>query len=285
MKFPKFILGHNSLIGVHHTDRKKDRLKPSLSTEDLEFLRFAVDIGVDGIVLDNHPVAIETANFLQEESDIAIFPMIPYAQAAVDKASSAGLSGVVKEMASSVIPLTKATIRSLQKISKMSVTQFGAHLATCKYLADYPKRNLGGVCFLHNVVTDLMLGWNSTKGIESFANAIRKNGMIPGFVTLNPSYILEISDIVGKDAWYMTSINSEGIQMGADKEFVESRIFSDPELNVLGMSLLGGGVLKPEEEIPRAFQFPAIKSVVVGTTSKHNLRTLMRIVSSTERVR
>ena len=98
-----------------------------------------MDIGVDGIVLDNHPVAIETANFLQEESDIAIFPMIPYVQAVVDKASSAGLSGVVKEMASSVIPLTKATIRSLQKISKMSVTQFGAHLATCKYLADYPK--------------------------------------------------------------------------------------------------------------------------------------------------
>ena len=38
----------------------------------------------------------------------------------------------------------------------------------------------------------------------------------------------------------MTSINSEGIQMGADKEFVESRVFSDPELNVLAASLLGG---------------------------------------------
>ena len=109
MKFPKFILGQ-FIIGVH-PQIGKDRLKPSLSTEDLEFLRFAVDIGVDGIVLDNHPVAIETANFLQEESDIAIFPMI-LMKAVVDKASSAGLSGVVKEMASSVIPLTEATIRS-----------------------------------------------------------------------------------------------------------------------------------------------------------------------------
>ena len=52
-------------------------------------------------------------------------------------------------------------------------------LATCKYLAEYPSRNLGGVCFLHNVVTDLMLGWESEKGIECFARAIRKMAWFP----------------------------------------------------------------------------------------------------------
>ena len=282
MDIPRFVLGHNSLIGVHHTDRSKDKLKPSLSKEDLDFLEFAVGIGIEGVVLDNHPVAIETAAFLESSSDVSIFPMIPYAQAVVDKASSSGLSGVVKEMASSIWPLTKAGMRSLFDITRLSLTQVGAHLATCKYLAEYPSRNLGGVCFLHNVVTDLMLGWESEKGIECFARAIRKNGMVPGFVTLNPSIIPEIVRVVGKEVWFMTSVNSAGIQMGPDKEYVEESVFSDPDINILAMSLLGGGVLDPAEEIPRAFQFPAIKSVVVGTTSKKNLEALMQIMTTLE---
>jgi len=126
------------------------------------------------------------------------------------------------------------------------------------------------------------LGWESKKGIECFAKAIRMNGMVPGFVTLNPSMIPEITRIVGKEVWFMTSVNSAGIQMGPAKEYVEEHVFSDPEINILAMSLLGGGVLNPAEEIPRAFLFPAIKSVVVGTTSKKNLEALMQIMSAME---
>jgi len=46
------------------------------------------------------------------------------------------------------------------------------------------------------------------------------------------------------------------------------------------MSLLGGGVLNPEVEIPRALSFPAVKSVVVGTSSKNNLSHLLSILDS-----
>ena len=265
---------------MHHTDRKKDKLKPGLSEEDIEFLRHAMNIGLEGIVLDNHPVALETANFLSSKSNVSILPMIPYAQEVVDKASSSGLSGVVKEMASSIGPLAKTGWRSIIGISKLSTTQIGAHLATCKYLNDYPRSNLGKVCFLHNVVTDLMIGWESERGIECFARAIRMNGMVPGFVTLNPNVIPEIAKISGSDSWFMTSVNSAGIQMGPDYGEVEENILSKGEYNILAMSLLGGGILDPQEEIPRALSFPAVKSVVVGTTSKQNLDNLVEIISS-----
>ncbi len=279
MEMPKFILGHNALIGVHHTDRKKDQLKPNLSDSDIDFLRFVIDAGVSGVVLDNHPVAIEAANFLHAESKIEVFPMIPYAQAVVDKASSSGLSGVVREMASSTGPLVKSIVRSIRGLPKFSISQLGAHLAVTKYLSDYPAKSFGGVCFLHNVVTDLMLGWDSRSGIESFSKAIRMNGMTPGFVTLNPQLIPEIIECVGDDVWFMTSVNSAGIQMGPDRMMVEREIFSKTEINVLGMSLLGGGILEPREEIRRAFEFPAIKSVVIGTGSKKNLTSLLEIMS------
>ena len=124
------------------------------------------------------------------------------------------------------------------------------------------------------------MGWGSEKGIECFARAIRMNGMIPGFVTLNPDAIPEIAKISGHDSWFMTSVNSAGIQMGPNFEEVEENILSRGEYNILAMSLLGGGVLDPRVEIPRALSFPAVKSVVVGTTSIRNLDNLLEIMSS-----
>jgi len=278
MVIPKFVLGHNALIGVHHSDKGRDMVKPGLSNEDLNFLRFAIESGVEAIVLDNHPAAIETAKLLTEESDIRILPMIPYAQAVVDEASSSGLSGVVREMAASVGILQKSIIRTMAKPGSIGLTQIGAHLATNKYLSDYPKSSLGKVCFLHNVVTDLMVGWGSELGLLSFSRAIRSCGMIPGFVTLNPLIIPEIVKVVGDDSWFMTSVNSEGIQMGPEREEVENMVLSNPRFNILAMSILGGGMLDPEVEIPRAFSFDAVKSIVVGTTSQTNLSHLLQIV-------
>ena len=104
------------------------------------------------------------------------------------------------------------------------------------------------------------------------------NGMIPGFVTLNPKVIPEIIEIVGDDVWFMTSVNSAGIQMGPDRQQVEEEILADSRINILAMSLLGGGVLDPEIEIPRALSFPAVKSVVIGTSSKDNLTSLIEIM-------
>ena len=84
MNIPRFVLGHNALIGVHHSDKNRDVLKPSLSKHDLSFLEFAIDSGVGAIVLDNHPAAIETAKVLSRKSEMSVLPMIPYAQAVVD---------------------------------------------------------------------------------------------------------------------------------------------------------------------------------------------------------
>ena len=280
MTIPQFVLGHNALIGVHHTDKGRDKQKSGMSDSDSDFLKFVAQSGVEAIVLDNHPVAIEVANFLAKDSSISVLPMIPYAQAVVDKASSSGLSGVVKEMASSIGPIVKTGFRSISRPRSLGLTQIGAHLATTKYLSEYPSRCLGNVCFMHNVVTDLMLGWDSLDGIRCFSRAIRMNKMIPGFVTLNPQCIPEIIGAVGSDVWFMTSVNSAGIQMGPNHMEVEESILSDENVNILAMSLLGGGVLNPEVEVPRALSFPAVKSVVVGTSSKNNLSHLLSILDS-----
>lgn len=274
---PRFLLGHNALIGVNHKDRALADVKTALGEDDRRFLRAAAEEGLAGIVLDNHPVAVEAARFLHEaHPSVRVFPMVPYAQEVVDSASKSGLGGIVKDMAATSVslgpgPLLGAAGRGLLG----DLTGAGARVAMGHYLRGFPKGR-HPVVFLHNAVTDLLLAWNATHALKSFADAARARGSAPGFVTLNPGRLPDLVEATGEDAWFMCAVNSRGIQMSPGQAEAE-RALDDPRLNVVAMSVLGGGLLDPKVEIPRAFKFPAVKSVVVGTTKVDNLRAVRRL--------
>ena len=240
-----------------------------------------IDLGIEAIVLDNHPVAIGVAKYLDLKApNVSVIPMVPYAQSVVDEASRSGLSGVVKEMLGSSISMGAGGIfRTIASLLTLNLPQAGSHVALWNYVRPFPSRK-PKVCFLHNVVTDLMLGWKSSSGIVSFANSCRSRGIIPGFVTLNPGEIPWMVDQVGTESWFMTSVNSAGVQMSPSKEMVEEEVLSRDDINILAMSVLGGGILEPKEEIPRALSFPAVKSLVIGSSNIDHIRDLQIIIQS-----
>ena len=277
---PRFVLGHNALIGVHHSDKSKDVLKDSITEKETNLIDQVIDLGIEAIVLDNHPVAIGVAIYLEEKApNVSVIPMVPYALSVVDEASRSGLSGVVREMLGSSISMGSGGIfRTIASLLSWNLTQAGSHVALWNYVRPFPSRK-PKICFLHNVVTDLMLGWSS-EGIVSFANSCRSRGITPGFVTLNPGEIPWMVDKIGTDAWFMTSVNSAGVQMSPSREIVEDEVLSRDEINILAMSVLGGGILDPKEEIPRSLSFPAVKSLVIGSGNIGHIRELQKVIQS-----
>ena len=250
MSLPRFVLGHNALIGVHHSDKTKDVLKDGLTSHEVNLIDEVIELGIEAIVLDNHPVAIGVANYLSENApEISVLPMVPYAQSVVDEASRSGLSGVVQEMLHSTLSMGIGGIgRTVWSIIFQNLPQAGSHIALWNYIRPFPNK-VPRICFLHNVVTDLMLGWGNSDGLISFANACRSRNIVPGFVTLNPGGIEWMVEHVGVDCWFMASVNSAGIQMSPSKDLVEARVLSRTDINILGMSVLGGGVLDPNKEV------------------------------------
>jgi hypothetical protein len=276
---PPFILGHNALIGVHHADRASAGVKHALSKRDHSLLDTAADVGVRAVLLDNHPVALEAARYLADRHpEVTVVPMVPYAQAVVDRASSGGMTAVARQIVSSGVRSGAALVRALTDFARGRLVDAGARIAVAHYLSGFPDRR-PPVCFLHNAVTDLMLGWGNREGLSAFAGACRSIGVTPGFVTLNPGALGELAGAVGDEAWYMCAVNSRGIQMSPSREEGE-RMLQDRRLDVVAMSVLGGGLLDPAAEIARAYEFPVVRSVVIGTSNEAHLREVVGLADS-----
>lgn len=274
---PSFLLGHNALIGVSHTDRSADVLKREFGEKDRVFLDQAVREGMRGIVLDTHPVALGAAAYLgQSHPEVLVIPMVPYAQGVVDQASRSGIGAMVKEMAESGLGRGAGVfLRTFGDLASGRLTSAGSRLALYQYLGGF--RGNPPVCFLHNIVTDLLLGWGAHEAIAGFARAVRERGALPGFVTLNGGSLPRLTQIAGRDIWFMCAVNSRGIQMSPSREEVEG-VLRDASYNVVAMSVLGGGLLRPEDEIPRAFSFPAVKTVIIGTTNAAHVKSALEIL-------
>ncbi len=274
---PSFLLGHNALIGVSHTDRSADVLKREFGEKDRAFLERAVQEGMRGIVLDTHPVALGAAEYLgRHHPGVMILPMVPYAQGVVDQASRSGIGAMVQEMAGSGMSRGAGVFaRTARDLLLGRLPAAGSRLAVLKYLAGFP--GSPPVCFLHNIVTDLLLGWGAEQALAGFAQAVRERGATPGFVTLNGGSLPRLAAIAGSDTWFMCAVNSRGIQMSPSREAVED-VLRDARFHVVAMSVLGGGLLRPEEEVPRALAFPAVKSLIIGTTNAGHVRSLLSIL-------
>jgi hypothetical protein len=276
MTLPPFILGHNALIGVDHVDRTRTGVKRSLAQQDRELLDAAADAGVRAVLLDNHPVALEAARYIADaHPEITVIPMVPYAQAVVDEASSGGMTAVARQVVASGVRSRGAVARAAANIVGGSWVRAGAHMAVAHYLSGFPNPR-PPVCFLHNAVTDLMLGWGNLEGLAGFAGACRSAGITPGFVTLNPGRLAEIATAIGYDVWFMCAVNSRGIQMSPSREAGEKAL-RDRRFRVVAMSVLGGGLLDPATEIERAYGFPAVRSIVIGTSREEHLREVVAL--------
>lgn len=278
MTLPRFVLGHNALIGVNHRDHTLTQVKTTLTKNDELVLLEAAELGVRAMVLDNHPVALQAADLLRSRApQVQVIPMVPYAQQVVDSVSRAGLGGMISDMAKTSLtmgPLNMA--RAVAAATTGNLPTAGSITALAHHLSGFGRVN-APACFLHNAVTDLFAGWEAHDALAGFARACRGRNMAPGFVTLNPGSIPEIRRVVGDDAWFMCAVNSRGIQMSPNQSAAEE-VLRNPSLNVIAMSVLGGGLLDPEKEIPRTYQFPAVKSIVASTSRVDNLRKLVAIV-------
>jgi hypothetical protein len=278
---PAFLLGHNALIGVNHRDHTTSGPKREMGAADRALLETAVALGVRGVVLDNHPVALEAARYLATHgAGVSIVPMVPYAQAVVDDVSRGGVGGVVRAMARSAGSVGFAGgLRTAGALARGNLPGAGSGIAVAHYLRDFPRRK-PGVVFLHNTVTDLFVAWGAQGALRGYADAVRARGGVPGFVTLNPGRIPQIERAVGPGCWFMCAVNSAGVQMSPGREDAEA-VLQDPGRQVVAMSVLAGGMLDPATEIPRALAFPAVKSVVVGTSRAEHLKRLVEIVRAT----
>ncbi|MEM3551478.1 MAG: hypothetical protein QXV01_10355, partial [Candidatus Bathyarchaeia archaeon] len=113
----------------------------------------------------------------------------------------------------------------------------------------------------------LDLDWVFKSYTEFFWGA----GIVPGFNTGNFALLVEKFrgwDINLEDVVIAAPFNKVGFQMVPSREECERALESLPKPNVLAISILAAGYLKPEEAVDYIAGLPNIKGVAVGISKE-----------------
>lgn len=286
MSIDPIILGHNQFIGVDHfsQDRARDRVQLFSDNENiLNVVRDFYELGGTGMMLSTHP---RTKSILETigsdpvlSKNLNMYPLIPYAQGYVRKANEMGIVGMLKDILEPASTSTKLKILIKGGMNVFN-QDFFSMLSTFIDVEMLPFNGFNvKAVFLHNVLTDLALSMNSQKVFEFFIDHIKENyNAVPAFGTMNFVRLVESFDEWGiKKPLVMTSFNKAGFQMNPSREECE-RCLRDYDVDVLAMSTLAAGYLKPKEAYEYLFSLPNIKSAVVGVSSKEHAEETFGII-------
>jgi hypothetical protein len=150
------------------------------------------------------------------------------------------------------------------------------------YLSTKPKNASLQSVLLHEVLTDLCLGFQETGLLNVFAQHVReKYHVSPGFVTYNLGKFVSVFEEAGlsmRDIIIMTPFNSLGFQMSPGRAPSEACLSGCSGANVIAMSIMAGGYLTLDQAVDYLRTLPNLAGIAVGASSKqHAEETFTRL--------
>lgn len=281
-------LGDNQFFAVNHMSQERSFAQAERFGTDeaiLSVMRSAYDKGIRSMMLHSHPRAENICETLRKDpqawKDFWMYPCIPYAFKYVMALNEKGFYPVLMDQ------IKKAGVGA----SLSMFLKGGLGLATKDYfkligvLVDlemqiYRKLPVRAV-FLHNVVTDLLLALEIDGVLKFFADYVRdKHETRPGFGSLNLPRLVKRLEAEGvEDAAIMTSVNKMGFFMNPSRKECES-VLENPDLDIMGMSILASGAISAEEAFRYAVEFPAVKCLLFGASRDETLAKSLGIIKS-----
>lgn len=290
MSIDPIILGHNQFVGVDHLsqDRARDRIERFSDTKRiLDVISYFYELGGRGMMLSTHQRATEIMRAIGSEPELSenmnFYPLIPYAQGYIRRANEMGVVGMLNDVLGPASASAKLKILFKGGINVMR-KDFLSILSTLIDVELLPFKGFNTkAVFLHNVLTDLALSLKAQNIFEFYMDYIKDNyGIIPAFGTMNFARLMESFDEWGiKKPLVMTSFNKIGFQMNPSREECE-RCLKEYDVEVLAMSTLAAGYLKPRNAYDYLFTLPNIKSFVVGFSTKEHAMDIVNLIKTSK---
>jgi hypothetical protein len=270
------LLGDNPFFGVDHLSQERARHKAAQSQNFdnmFEVIQYSLNAGAKGMVASTYPKLRDFIDYISTKSDlinkIEFNPIVPYTQGYVLKINEKGMVRTLMDilnpptnLQNKLRILTKGGLGAIRKdifeLFKVFIDIELARLHNAKIRT----------VFLHDVLTDLALSLNLKDIFDTFYNYLHdEHGIEAGLITKNfPKLVTKLDEWDSKFSVIMTSFNKVGFQMNPSRQECENCL-ANYDGNVIAMSVLAGGYLKPEEAYDYILSQPKINTIVIGISS------------------
>lgn len=287
------LVGDNPFHGISHLSQERSRERGEKATSIDYAARLvitAVDNGADGFMFSVSDKTLSILRVLRKAGSIdrvRLFPIVPYAYEYVRLATElGGISGLATRFAKQIAVSRnfKAIEMGLIGLARMDPVALMKTYLT--YEVSRIKSAAGGKAgidsiLLHEVITDMAMALKWDWIFKSYIDFVLKLGIRPGFETRNfPSLVnasrewnLDMQKVV-----LVTAFNRLGFQMNPSRVECEKALERLYEPNVIAMSVLAAGYLKPAEAVDYIADLPNINGLVVGVSKDHHARETFRFL-------
>jgi len=278
----RIILGHNQFFGVNHLVAQAGNEKEAYFSDIsriVDIINFSYANGVHAMMMSTHERAISVAEEIRQDrkfkENLGLYLLLPYAAKYIRQANEKGLVNIIKDSLNGTTIQEKLGMFWRGGLGLLTKDMKSILTAMIDFeAAPFTGLNLRAI-FLHDVLTDLVLGWNMPNVLELFATHIKeKYNAIPAFCTKNLPRLVQLLEQAGlENPLIMASINKLGFQVNPSRAAFENCL-RDHQFQLLAMSTLAAGYLKPKTAYEYLFSLPNVASVVVGVSKQeHALET------------
>lgn len=292
---PILLVGDNPFHGISHLSQQSVKNRGNDITRAKcasDIVKISIENGANGFMFSISETTLSILNMLPEkekEERLNLYAIVPYAYEYVRLATHAGgLPGLAKRFAKEVLlsgNLKTAGVGLKGVLASDPIDVMKAYLSYEIIRVKASAKNRGALrsVLLHEVITDMAIALNLEGLVKSYIKFMIDHRIEPGFETRNFSYLVKKFtewSIDFKGLVIAAPFNKIGFYMNPSKTECEKALSDVSGSNVIMMSILAAGYLKPSEAINYVRGLPNAKGVVVGVSSEQQARETFRLLGA-----
>ena len=293
----ELLVGDNAFHGISHLSQQRVRERsitdnPSNVEYATQLVKLSLQNGANGFMFSVSDTTLSILKALDHDKKPDLYAIMPYAYEYVRLATKVGgISGLAKQVSRQIIfsrnivtvaPYLIGLLRA--DPSAFLKTYLIYEISRIKSAAG-KNANLRSV-LLHEVITDMALALDLSWFFKSYVNFFLKSTIRPGFETRNFPYLVQKLKDWNMDMSKITiaaSFNKVGFQMNPSQKDCENALANVGETEVIAISILASGHLKPPEAINYLRTLPNLKGVVAGVSKERHAEETFKLLSKTFR--
>jgi len=286
------LVGDNPFHGISHLSQERARVRGDAITHAeyaAKLVMTSFENGANGFMFSVSEITLSMLRIVREtggSKHLRLYAIVPYAYEYVRQATQIGVPGLAKKFAKQIavsgnVRAIAMGLKGVIRTDPMALMKTYLIYEISRIKSSAGKQANLDCVLLHEIITDMALALNLDWLFKSYADFMLELGIKPGFETRNFAYLVSKLKEWGVECDEMiiaTPINKVGFQMNPSRTECEKALARLPEPNVIAMSILAAGYLKPPEAINYIRGLANLKGIVVGVSKEQHARETFKLL-------
>jgi hypothetical protein len=289
------LVGDNPFHGISHLSQQRSRdrgVNIELADYAAKLVTTSLHNGADGFMfsVSERTLSILEALHEKEIENLKLYAIVPYAYEYVRIATQTGGfyglgTRMLRKIAFSLdLPAMVSGLRGVARLDLADLLKTYIHYEISRIKSSAGKKADLSCVLLHELITEIGLSLDLDWLFKSYIDFMLRSGIRPGFQTRNFAFLVDRFRSWAIDFRKLTIVapfNCIGFQMTPSKRECEEALNRVGGSNVIAMSVLAAGRLKPGEAFDYVRTLQTLRGVVVGVSKEEQARDTFTLLTKT----